>query len=321
MATKSTVGAKTPVTELQEICVARKAIHPIYEFTGEEVDKAIPNAKIFTTTVTALGHTCCGLGRSKKDSKHDAAYKLLKVLLNQSGGSADMDLDDDQHYLSVLSSDKVTEVRDICVQRNFPEPEFECVRSSGPSHAPEFEYECRIGKIVRRGVHKTKKGAKQAACNEMTKTLQAMTVDENEMQVISLDQAAEMEMDEDDHIIRTYREYKNSDIKKKLGVKISDRHRYFEELEQLKIEAARRITADEMMSPQDKCTHIPKSLGLKFDMKLEDSTLQTETGQKLYSFELLNSEYDCFIIGQHEAFFHNVYRYFKNMLNFEYISY
>lgn len=173
MATKSTLSSKTPVTELQEMCLSRKAPAPTYDFTGEEVDSLAPNAKMFTTSVTALGFSCSGIGRSKKDSKHDAAFKLLKMLFQQ--GLSDVNMDDDEHFLSVLSSDKVTEVRDICVQRNFEMPQFECVRNSGPSHAPEFEYECRIGKIVRRGVHKTKKGAKQAACHEMIKTLQAVS--------------------------------------------------------------------------------------------------------------------------------------------------
>ncbi|XP_065089347.1 uncharacterized protein r2d2 [Ochlerotatus camptorhynchus] len=318
MATKSALSTKTPITELQEMCISRKAPPPMYDFTGEEVDSMTPNAKAFTTSVTALGFSCSGKGRSKKDSKHDAAFKLLKVLFQQ--GLSDVNMDDDDHFLSVLSSDKVTEVRDICVQRNFEMPQFECVRNSGPSHAPEFEYECRIGKIVRRGVHKTKKGAKQAACNEMIKTLQAMPVEDSEMQVQSLDKAAELAEDEDEHTIRTYRELINSDIKKKLGVKIADRHRFFEELDQSKIDGARRIAMDELMNAEEKCTLIPKALGLKFDLKLANSSLQTKQGRKLFSFELLSNEFDCFIIGPNDQFFESVYDYFKNMLNFDYID-
>lgn len=318
MATKAVLSTKTPITELQELCVAQKAPHPLYTFTGEEVDSAAPNSKVFTTSVSALGFSSTGIGRSKKDSKHDAALKLLKLLFQR--GLSDIDVDNDEHFLAVLSSDKVTEVRDICVQRHFEMPEFECVRSSGPSHAPEFEYECRIGQIVRRGVHKTKKGAKQAACNEMIKTLQAMPVEDSEMQVLPLHQAAEMDLNEDEHIIRTYRELINSDIKKKLGVKIADRHRFFEELDDTKIAAARRIAMDEMLQVDDKCTLIPKALGLKFEMKRDNSDLQSIEGRKLYTFELLNSEYDCFIFGKGEQFYDSVYRYFKNMLNFDYID-
>lgn len=311
-------SSKTPITELQELCDARKVPHPAYEYTGEEVDSMAPNAKIFTTSVHALGFSCSGKGRSKKDSKHDAAFKMLKLLFQK--GISDVDMDDDEHFLSVLSSDKVTEVRDICVQRNFEVPEFVCVRNSGPSHAPEFEYECRIGKIVRRGVHKTKKGAKQAACNEMIKTLQAMPVEDSEMQVLSLDKAAEMAEDEDERTIRTYRELVNSDIKKKLGVKISDRHRFLEELDESKIQAARTIAMDELLNVEDKCTLIPKALGLKFELKLENSNLHTKQGRKLYSFELLSTEFDCFIFGLRDQFYETVYDYFKNMLNFDNIG-
>ncbi|XP_055617500.1 interferon-inducible double-stranded RNA-dependent protein kinase activator A homolog B [Toxorhynchites rutilus septentrionalis] len=316
MATK-TMGSKTPVTELQEICVSRKAVAPIYESISEELDGSLPNTKIFRTQVKALGYTSTGLGRSKKDSKHDAAFKLLKRLLNSNDNEMDVD---DQHFLSVLQSDKVTEVRDICVQRNFPVPEINCVRTSGPSHAPEFEFECRIDTIVRRGVHKTKKGAKQAACQAMIKTLQAMPVDESIMQIQSLDKVTEMAVDEDENTIRTYREYKNSDIKKKLGVKICDRHKFFEELEMSKIASARRIFTDETISIDDKCTLMPKALSLKYDMKLEDSQLQNEDGQKLYCFELLNTEYDCFIFGLKDVFFKRIFDYFKNMLNFDHIG-
>lgn len=318
MATKSTLSIKTPITELQEVCISRKVPPPAYEFTGEELDNSTPNAKVFTTTVNAFGFTCSGKGRSKKDSKHDAAFKLLKMLSQQ--GMSDVDMDDDEHFLSVISSDKVTEVRDLCVQRNFEMPQFVCVRNSGPSHAPEFEFECRIGEIVRRGVHKTKKGAKQAACHEMIKTLQAMPVEDSEMQVQSLDKAAEMLEDEDERTIRTYRELINSDIKKKLGVKIADRHRFLEELDQTKIDAARKIAKDEYLNVEDKSTLIPLALGLKFELKQENSNLQTKQGRTLYSFELQSTEFDCFIYGLRDHFFESVYDYFKNMLNFDNID-
>lgn len=291
------------------MCAQRKAPLPLYESAGE--DNSQPPAKIFSTSVTALGQTCVGIGRSKKDSKHAAALKLLKLLACH--GERAVNLDDQQ---TVSSSDKVTEVRDICIQRNFQVPEFECVRSSGPSHAPEFEFECRIGSIVRRGVHNTKKGAKQAACHEMIKTLQAMPIEENMMQVQSLDQAAKMAVDEDEHIIRNYREYKNSDIKKKLGVKIAERHNYFVELDREKIDAARSLAMDETINIQEKCSLIPRTLGLKFEMKLEDSQLHMDNGRKLFSFELMNSEYDCFIFGLGNEFYESVYRYFTTMLNF-----
>lgn len=147
-----------------------------------------------------------------------------------------------------------------------------------------------------------------------------MPVEDSEMQVQSLDKAAELAEDEDEHTIRTYRELINSDIKKKLGVKIADRHRFFEELDQSKIDGARRIAMDELMNAEEKCTLIPKALGLKFDLKLANSSLQTKQGRKLFSFELLSNEFDCFIIGPNDQFFESVYDYFKNMLNFDYID-
>lgn len=147
-----------------------------------------------------------------------------------------------------------------------------------------------------------------------------MPVEDSEMQVQSLDRAAEMAEDEDEHTIRTYRELINSDIKKKMGVRIADRHRFFEELDQSKLDAARRIAMDELLNVEDKCTLMPKALGLKFDLKLENSSLQTKQGRKLYSFELLSTEFDCFMFGLRDHFYDSVYDYFKNMLNFDYID-
>lgn len=144
-----------------------------------------------------------------------------------------------------------------------------------------------------------------------------MPVEDSGMQIQSLDQAAKMDMEEDEHIIRTYRELVNSDIKKKLGVKITDRHRFFEEMEPDKIQSARRVFIDELLDVEDKCTSIPKSLGLKFEMKRENSDLVSITGKKLYTFELLNTEYDCFIFGEGDAFYQRIFDYFTNMLNFK----
>lgn len=145
-----------------------------------------------------------------------------------------------------------------------------------------------------------------------------MPVENMVLSVQSLEQAAKMEAEDDEHIIRNYREYKNSDIKKKLGVKISDRHNYFVELDQAKIDAARSLAMDETIDRQEKCSVIPRALGLKFDMKLEESQLHTENGRKLYSFELINSEYDCFIFGLGNEFYESVYRYLTTMLNFSF---
>ncbi|XP_035776058.1 uncharacterized protein LOC118458045 [Anopheles albimanus] len=322
MTKKETVlRGKTPVTMLQEICMSKRVPTPSYHYIGESSSPAGPNVKTFQHKVLAMGQEALGLGRSKQDSKHEAAWQMIRLLLDippdedeqqgvvSSGGTAeDAPLD--------VGVDKVSQVRDICVQRNFPLPEFELVRSYGPSHAPVFEFECRIREIVRRGSHSTKKGAKQIACQEMIKTLQAMPVEETSLQLVAVDTAIEQEENDMEKVIQTYREYSQSDNKKRLGVSIAERYKFFQELPESRIAEALSVMADDSETVREKCFRIPQALGLKYTIKQHDTNVPTTDGGYMGTFELNNSEYDCYIVGLGDELFENVYRYFMNMLNY-----
>ncbi|XP_035914855.1 uncharacterized protein LOC118513339 isoform X2 [Anopheles stephensi] len=315
---------KVPVTLLQEMCAKSKCSLPVYQFISDEISPHCANVKIFTYMVSALGKQARGVGRSKQDSKHEAAWQLIRLVLDLPPGEGDdmVDAAGDRGSLAALElgTDRVSQVRDICIQRNFPLPEIELVRNYGPSHAPVFEYECRIRDIVRRGTHATKKGAKQIACQEMIKTLQSMPVEEESLQVLTLDQAIEEADDTNENLIRTYREYTQSDNKKKLGVSLADRHTFFLELPQERIDQARQLLVNPDETVREKCLQIATALGLKSKIQLSNPNLPRNKGCYLSTFELVNPDYDCLIVGEGDTFYANVCDYFVRMLNIKYHS-
>lgn len=310
---------KMPVAMLQEMCAKSKCSLPVYQFISDEVSPHAANVKIFTHMVSAMGAQARGVGRSKQESKHEAAWQLIRVLLELPASEEDdiVAAADERGSLAALEvgMDRVSQVRDICIQRNFPLPEFELVRSYGPSHAPVFEYECRIRDIVRRGTHATKKGAKQIACQEMIKTLQSMPVEEENLQVLTLEQAIEEADDTNENIIRTYREYTQSDNKKKLGVSIADRHNFFLDLPSERIDQARQLLVNPEETVREKCLRIATVLGVKSNIQLSNPNLPKNKGGFLSTFELVNPDYDCLIVGEGETFYSNVCDYFVRMLN------
>ncbi|XP_050072507.1 uncharacterized protein LOC126560591 [Anopheles maculipalpis] len=310
---------KVPVAMLQEMCAKSKCSLPVYQYISDEVSPHSANAKIFTYMVSALGKQAKGIGRSKQESKHEAAWQLIRSVLNLPAEEEDemVAAAGERGSLAALELgvDRVSQVRDICIQRNFPLPEIELVRNYGPSHAPVFEYECRIRDIVRRGMHATKKGAKQIACQEMIKTLQSMPVEEENLQLLTLDDAIEEADDTKENIIRNYREYTQSDSKKKLGVSIADRHTFFLELSQERIDQARQLLLNPEETVREKCLRIATVLGLKHKIEFSNTNLPKKSGNFLSTYELMNHEYDCLIIGEGETFYSNVCDYFARMLN------
>lgn len=315
---------KMPVGMLQEMCMKSSNPLPVYHFAGEEVSPLGPNVKTFTHIASAMGKQANGVGRSKQESKHEAAWQLIRELLNLPADESDdlVAAAEDRNSLAAVEMgiDRVTQLREICLQRNFKLPEFELVRNYGPSHAPVFEYEVRITNIVRRGTHSTKKGAKQIACQEMIKTLQAMAVDDSCLQLQSLDAVIEQEEQTSDQVIRSYREYAQSDNKKKLGVSLADRHLFFLELPSESIAEAHRIMENPVDSHQEKCHLIPKALGLKYKITLNNPNVATKRCSAMHSFELQNPDYDCYLFGAGDAFFTEVFNYFCIMLNFNQVS-
>lgn len=153
--------SKTPITVLQEICVKNHKSAPMYNL----IDNGTGPDKVFIYKVTAFDETATGCGRSKKDAKHEAAVVLLRKLEN-------CNFSDDDTPLPSNEGNAIGDLHDICVQRNTPLPQFNLVNATGPSHNPDFTYECRVASVIRLAKHSTKKGAKQLAAYKMLQVFQ-----------------------------------------------------------------------------------------------------------------------------------------------------
>jgi dsRNA-specific ribonuclease len=102
----------------------------------------------------ALGFSSFGAGVTKKIAKHTAAEKLLnKYFKNE---------DDDVEMLQdSVETNCISDLLDYCVVKGYPKPEFECVSSCGPSHAPTFTFKCKLNSIEKTAEAKSKQLAKQ----------------------------------------------------------------------------------------------------------------------------------------------------------------
>lgn len=103
-----------------------------------------------------------GIGRSKRDAKHNAAAVIIKKLR-----LADVSQIADNCIGAIPPIDMVVQLRDYCVQQNMPLPTFEIVQQAGTPDAPEFTALCTIASIRRYGVSEKKKDARQKAAYEM----------------------------------------------------------------------------------------------------------------------------------------------------------
>lgn len=158
-------ATKTPVTVLQELSMKKRGEAPNYDYIGE--DCIGENSKIFTYKVKAFGLEATGQGRNKKDAKHNSAAELLKQLAKQ---ITDPDFTVPNTEAKQIQN-AVGDLLDLCVVRDYPIAQFTTIQASGPSHAPEFTYECRISTIVKTATSSTKKGAKQLAAAKMLETI------------------------------------------------------------------------------------------------------------------------------------------------------
>lgn len=152
---------KMPVTALQEYCVGRKIQVPFYEDMAEKIVGS--NQKIFTVRVAAAGKVALGTGPSKKQAKHIAAAQLLENLGHQTAFTP---------KTGVQTQDSIIKLLDMCVDRNWPLPDFSEVSASGPSHCPEFTIRCTLASMVREAKASTKKLAKGKAATLMLQVIQ-----------------------------------------------------------------------------------------------------------------------------------------------------
>lgn len=155
--------SKTPISVLQEICVKNFKNAPMYEVIADGTGFD----KVFAYKVKAFDENATGYGKSKNDAKHEAAIQMLRKLEH-------LNLSDDntREAPAVGEGNSVGDLHDICVARNIPLPQFNLVNATGPSHNPDFTFECRVASVIRLAKHSTKKGAKQLAAYKMLQVFQ-----------------------------------------------------------------------------------------------------------------------------------------------------
>ncbi|XP_033349455.1 interferon-inducible double-stranded RNA-dependent protein kinase activator A-like [Bombus vosnesenskii] len=177
---------KTPVSILHEI-MAKNLVTPNYELIH---DGGGTHINTFTYRVTCEGLTATGIGRSKKDAKHEAAKAMLEAIAAHRG------------YLQLPASPAQSSVRtplpptipevkrtppdepfinavgalqDLCIENNLQEPKYNQINEVGPPHAKIFSIQCTVTTFKEIGIARTKKQAKQEAAKKMLDKINELT--------------------------------------------------------------------------------------------------------------------------------------------------
>ncbi|XP_060822310.1 interferon-inducible double-stranded RNA-dependent protein kinase activator A-like [Bombus pascuorum] len=230
---------KTPVSILYEI-MAKNLTTPNYELIH---DGGGTHINTFTYRVTCEGLTATGIGRSKKDAKHEAAKAMLEAIVAHRG------------YLQLPASPAQSSVRtplpptipelkrtppdvpfinavgalqDLCIENNLKEPKYKQVNEVGPPHAKIFSIQCIVTTFKETGVARTKKQAKQEAAKKMLDKITELTGSLN----IGTTEEADERKDHSQIAKARYPALSRLPISRKinLGVKISEYHLQFKNL-------------------------------------------------------------------------------------------
>ncbi|XP_011189475.1 uncharacterized protein LOC105216592 [Zeugodacus cucurbitae] len=289
---------KSSVSVIQEYYAKNKVPPPIYDFLDEEDGS-------FCCKINFMETDAVGIGRSKRDAKHNAAAVLIKRLrLDDSFQSGD------DAAGGIPPTDMIVQLRDYCVQQDMPLPTFEIVQQAGTPDAPEFTALCTVASIRRYGVSEKKKDARQKAAYEM---LLAIVDDVNKleqnMQITTL-QNAQKEIDEERYQkFKTYRELTESTTGDIPGVRICDRHNFFKKFYPELREAAHKILRTSYDSVEDQALDVLEALKIKPKITQAPS----EKAGPLFFIEL-NCDYDVVFAGLADKVYDDIIDYFKVML-------
>lgn len=302
--------SKTPVTQLQELCMKRKHGPPIYNLTTDGSSDPANPAKgggLFVYEVEAFGQLAAGQGKNKRDAKHEAAINIIAVLQQLPEFAAEL-----AHIsltvparssLADIGADAVGTLLDICVSRDWPIATFTVQQAYGTAHAPEFRVECRVASMVRIGTSSTKKRAKQIAALEMLRVIQSLPMDEHEMQIATLRE----ELPEKH--VKTYRELRKSDIKNHTGTKLCDRHKFFERMEPADREKWRQIFYFINETALEKVHMLCRVMSWKAVV----TPVKEHPDGRMKLFELHGCNYDVMLAGPVPELYDEVLEYFREM--------
>ncbi|XP_068988366.1 protein Loquacious-like [Bombus flavifrons] len=177
---------KTPVSMLHEI-MAKNLVTPNYELIH---DGGGTHINTFTYRVTCEGLTATGVGRSKKDAKHEAAKAMIEAIAAHRGylqlpaspaqSSVRTPLPPTIPELKRTPPDEpfinaVGALQDLCIENNLQEPKYNQINEVGPPHAKIFSIQCTVATFKEIGIARTKKQAKQEAAKRMLDKLNELT--------------------------------------------------------------------------------------------------------------------------------------------------
>ncbi|XP_046734161.1 RISC-loading complex subunit TARBP2-like isoform X2 [Diprion similis] len=230
--------SKTPVSILQEMMV-KKCTIPNYELI---YNGGGSHENTFTYQVTCDGLSATGMGRCKKDAKHEAAKAMLETIAKVNGYPQlpASPAQSPKHSSSTTEAPTIPQtspnvafinaigtLQELCADNNLQEPRYESVSDVGPPHARVFTIHCIVSTFVEQGIATTKRQAKHEAAKKMMDRITDVVA--GKMRDISIYMKNDNSKydDEMDNVAKSqYPELTKLPVIKKpnLGVKISEYH-------------------------------------------------------------------------------------------------
>ncbi|XP_022906923.1 interferon-inducible double-stranded RNA-dependent protein kinase activator A homolog [Onthophagus taurus] len=166
-------NTKTPVMILQELTVKKGYNPPNYEMVYSQQGT---HENTFHYSICVQQQQAIGIGKSKKEAKHDAAQKVLELLVNEGIIEEDVVKDvckmqpegPEAAFTDLKAPENcIPKLNDLCVEHNIPPVVFNELSVAGEAHAREFTFECKIASITTKATARSKKHAKQKAAKDM----------------------------------------------------------------------------------------------------------------------------------------------------------
>lgn len=220
------------------------------------------------------------------------------------------------------NNDAVGNLITLCLQRKFTLPTFETVSISGESHNREFKISCRIGNDQTLGGGSTKKEAKQIAASEMLKMIDELfhhrgSSSDSGSGGGSIGDEVELafplvELPSVEESLAEYRRLRKSDTPP-IPSNIRVRQNFFMKLSrECRMKAAQILMHHDQgsINAKDTVDDVFSQLNIRYGvMPLAASNVVV--------FHLIDSVYDCVIMGRAQDLYTRVVDYMKVMLNYQ----